>query len=85
MNRVAQRLIGTHDFRAFCRRPANVAAGEPLFRRVIEAQWERLDDAWVMSPREVARTAAHHSSPVVLSQHGSLSRLVDGRRRGGNA
>ena len=52
MNRAASRFLGTHDFRAFCRRPANVAAGEPLYRRVIAADWERLDDTWVMSPRE---------------------------------
>jgi tRNA pseudouridine38-40 synthase len=52
MNRVALRLVGTHDFRAFCRRPANAPAGEPLLRRVISAQWERLDDLWSMSPRE---------------------------------
>jgi tRNA pseudouridine38-40 synthase len=53
MNRVASRLVGTHDFRAFCRRPANVPTGEPLLRRVIAAKWERLDDLWSMSPREV--------------------------------
>jgi tRNA pseudouridine38-40 synthase len=53
MNRVASRLIGTHDFRAFCRRPANTVAGEPLYRRVIAVHWERLDDPWVMSPRGV--------------------------------
>jgi tRNA pseudouridine38-40 synthase len=52
LNRAAAKLLGTHDFRAFCRRPANVAAGEPLYRRVIAADWARLDDAWVMSPRE---------------------------------
>jgi tRNA pseudouridine38-40 synthase len=53
MNRVASRVIGTHDFRAFCRRPANTVAGEPLYRRVIAVEWARLDDTWVMSPREV--------------------------------
>ncbi|HWD96901.1 MAG TPA: tRNA pseudouridine(38-40) synthase TruA [Acidimicrobiales bacterium] len=52
MNRAATRVLGTHDFRAFCRRPTNIAAGEPLTRRVIAAHWERLEDAWVMSPRE---------------------------------
>lgn len=53
MNRAAARILGTHDFRAFCRRPANTVAGEPLYRRVVAASWERFDDTWVMSPREV--------------------------------
>jgi tRNA pseudouridine38-40 synthase len=52
MNRVASRLLGTHDFRAFCRRPTNVTTGEPLTRRVLAAHWERLEDRWSMSPRE---------------------------------
>lgn len=51
MNRVASLILGTHDFRAFCRRPAGTVAGEPLYRRVITADWERFDDAWTMSPR----------------------------------
>ncbi|MGP8010283.1 MAG: tRNA pseudouridine(38-40) synthase TruA [Acidimicrobiales bacterium] len=52
MNRAAKTILGTHDFRAFCRRPANSSANDPLLRRVISAQWERLDDQWVMSPRQ---------------------------------
>ena len=51
MNRVAREVIGTHDFRAFCRRPTNSSAGEPLVRRVLAAEWERLEDLWIMSPR----------------------------------
>lgn len=51
MNRAALDVIGTHDFRAFCRRPANSKADEPLLRRVIAARWERLNDEWVMSAR----------------------------------
>jgi tRNA pseudouridine38-40 synthase len=51
MNRVANEVIGTHDFRAFCRRPANSSAAEPLLRRVLDARWERLEDEWIMSPR----------------------------------
>jgi tRNA pseudouridine38-40 synthase len=51
MNRAAKSVIGTHDFRAFCRRPANSSASDPLLRRVISAHWDRLDDEWVMSPR----------------------------------
>jgi tRNA pseudouridine38-40 synthase len=51
MNRAADQVLGTHDFRAFCRRPSNSLAGEPLLRKVLAAHWERLDDEWAMSPR----------------------------------
>ena len=51
MNRGAKDVLGTHDFRAFCRRPTNTRADEPLLRKVIAARWERLDDEWIMSPR----------------------------------
>lgn len=51
MNRAAWSTVGTHDFRAFCRRPSNSSADEPLLRKVLAARWERLDDEWVMSPR----------------------------------
>jgi tRNA pseudouridine38-40 synthase len=51
MNRAAHSTVGTHDFRAFCRRPSNSPPDEPLLRRMLEARWERLDDEWVMSPR----------------------------------
>jgi len=52
MNRAAKSVLGTHDFRAFCRRPANASAEDPLLRRVISAHWDRLDDEWAMSPRQ---------------------------------
>ena len=51
MNRAAKSVVGTHDFRAFCRRPSNATLDEPLLRRVLVARWERLEDHWVMSPR----------------------------------
>ncbi|HEY5104570.1 MAG TPA: tRNA pseudouridine(38-40) synthase TruA [Acidimicrobiales bacterium] len=51
MNRGAKDVLGTHDFRAFCRRPTNAAGDEPLLRKVIAARWERLEDEWIMSPR----------------------------------
>jgi tRNA pseudouridine38-40 synthase len=56
MNRAAKSVVGTHDFRAFCRRPANASAGDPLLRRVIYAHWDRLDDEWAMSPRHTSAT-----------------------------
>jgi tRNA pseudouridine38-40 synthase len=51
MNRAAKSVVGTHDFRAFCRRPANSSSSDPLLRRVISAHWDRVDDEWIMSPR----------------------------------
>jgi len=50
MNLASALLLGTHDFRAFCRRPDGSDPEEPLKRRVISAQWERLADTWQMSP-----------------------------------
>ena len=50
MNRASERLLGTHDFRAFCRRPDGSDPAEPLKRLVMSAQWERLEDVWQMSP-----------------------------------
>ena len=32
-------LLGTHDFRSFCRRPVGTDAGRPLVRRVTTARW----------------------------------------------
>ncbi len=54
MNRVSETILGTHDFRAFCRRPTNATADEPLLRRVIDARWERLNDEWAMTPANAA-------------------------------
>ncbi len=51
MNRATSDILGTHDFRAFCRRPTNSDAGEPLTRHVYEARWERIEDSWSMSPQ----------------------------------
>jgi tRNA pseudouridine38-40 synthase len=50
MNVTCAEIAGTHDFRAFCRRPTNSPVGEPLLRHVINAHWERLEDGWGMSP-----------------------------------
>ena len=50
MNRASKAVLGTHDFRAFCRRPTNSEPGEPLLRHVMDARWERLEDQWGMSP-----------------------------------
>jgi tRNA pseudouridine38-40 synthase len=50
MNRASAEILGLHDFRAFCRRPTNSEADEPLLRRVIDARWERLSDEWALTP-----------------------------------
>ncbi len=50
MNRSADVICGTHDFRAFCQRPAGTGPADALVRRVISARWDRREDAWSMSP-----------------------------------
>jgi tRNA pseudouridine38-40 synthase len=50
MNRASAETLGLHDFRAFCRRPTNSEADEPLLRRVLDAHWERLPDEWALTP-----------------------------------
>ena len=50
MNRAGALLLGTHDFRAFCRRPDGSDPEEPLKRLVMSALFERLEDNWQMSP-----------------------------------
>jgi tRNA pseudouridine38-40 synthase len=50
MNRASAATKGLHDFRAFCRRPTNSEADEPLLRRVVDARWERLADEWALTP-----------------------------------
>jgi tRNA pseudouridine38-40 synthase len=54
MNRASAHLLGTHDFRAFCRRPDGSDPDEPLKRLVMSATWERLEDTWQMSPERAA-------------------------------
>jgi len=50
MNEASAQLLGTHDFRAFCRRPEGSTPDEALRRLVMSASWERLEDTWQMSP-----------------------------------
>ena len=39
MDQAAAVLLGDHDFRAFCRRPPDKSAADPLVRRVVAARW----------------------------------------------
>lgn len=50
MNRASAHIIGTHDFRAFCRRPVDKTPKDPLPRHVLAAHWERRVDTWHLSP-----------------------------------
>ena len=50
MNRAGAQCVGTYDFRSFCRRPTNAQPEDPLLRRVISVNWERVSDEWSMSP-----------------------------------
>ena len=50
MNRCGADILGTHDFRAFCRRPTNSLTSEPLLREVLDVHWQRVDDEWGLTP-----------------------------------
>ena len=54
MDGAAQDLVGTHDFRAFCRRSTNGSADDPIIRKVLHVRFERLEDHWTMSPTGAA-------------------------------
>jgi tRNA pseudouridine38-40 synthase len=45
-------LLGTHDFRSFCRRPIGSDASEPLVRRVTRARWSVDDSPEVHDARD---------------------------------
>ncbi len=49
MNEAASLILGTHDFRAFCKRPADKGPGEALVRRVDDASWTRRPDEMSLS------------------------------------
>ena len=44
-------LIGTHDFRAFCRRPPGRSPAEPIVREVTDAAWREVPAAWLGGER----------------------------------
>jgi tRNA pseudouridine38-40 synthase len=50
MNRCGTDILGTHDFRAFCRRPTDSLTSEPLLREVLDVHWQRVDDEWGITP-----------------------------------
>jgi tRNA pseudouridine38-40 synthase len=54
MDAAGRDLVGTHDFRAFCRRSTNGSADDPIVRKVLAVTFERLEDQWSMSPTGAA-------------------------------
>jgi tRNA pseudouridine38-40 synthase len=80
-------VLGTHDFRSFCRRKPGTAAEDPILRRVIRAAWSEEHDSEVRRLGEgrllrfeiVANSFCHQ---MVRSLVGSL---VDVGRGQGNA
>ncbi|HSN02270.1 MAG TPA: tRNA pseudouridine(38-40) synthase TruA [Acidimicrobiales bacterium] len=50
MNEASALVHGEHDFRAFCKRPADKGPDEPLVRNVFEASWRVEPDALRLSP-----------------------------------
>jgi tRNA pseudouridine38-40 synthase len=57
MNRAGKAALGTHDFRAFCRKKEGTSGEDPIIRKVLALKWERLADNWAMTPesREVTK------------------------------
>lgn len=50
MNRAGKAAIGTHDFRAFCRKKEGTSGEDPIIRKVLSLKWERIADEWEMTP-----------------------------------
>ncbi len=87
MNAAADVLLGTHDFRSFCRRKPGTSPDEAITRRVTRATW-RLDDGPEVADIGSGRllrfeiTAASFCHQMVRSLVGSLVEVGRGQ---GNA
>jgi len=89
----ADPLIGEHDFSAFCRRPPDKHASDPLARRVVDARWDEVGDPLgVDRPgggEEGARvlrfsiTASAFCHQMVRSVVGTMVEMGKGRLRAG--
>jgi len=62
MAAAADALVGEHDFRAFCRRPAGRPASEPIVRTVTAAGWRTVDVEGVLGGQEPADDSAQGSA-----------------------
>ena len=50
LNQAAELIVGTHDFRSFCRRAPGTELSDPLKRNVSEARWRRVPDELGIHP-----------------------------------
>jgi len=90
MSAAADVLLGTHDFRSFCRRRPGTGPDEPIVRRVTEARWSQsagpeVDDAAALAGGRLLRFDIEANSfchQMVRSVVGSLVEVGRGR---GNA
>jgi tRNA pseudouridine38-40 synthase len=58
-------LLGSHDFRSFCRRPPGTDASEPIVRRVTKARWS-VDDGPEAIDADSLEAPGGPGSPVRL-------------------
>ena len=90
MSAAADVLLGTHDFRSFCRRKPGSSPDEPIMRRVSQARWSQsggpeVDDAAAVDAGRLLRFEIEANSfchQMVRSVVGSLVEVGRGR---GNA
>ena len=73
-------LLGEHDFSAFCRRPPDKEADDPLVRVVRDARWLDLGDGVLRFDIE-ARAFCHQ---MVRSLVGTMVAVGQGRKRAGD-
>ncbi|MDA8074692.1 MAG: tRNA pseudouridine(38-40) synthase TruA [Actinomycetota bacterium] len=64
MAAAADALLGEHDFRAFCRRPAGRPASEPIVRTVTAAGWRTVEVAGILGGRALPGDGSQ--GPVLL-------------------
>jgi tRNA pseudouridine38-40 synthase len=87
MGAAADVLLGTHDFRAFCRRKPGTSPDEPIVRRVTKATWS-LDEGPEVTDVGVGRllrfdmVADSFCHQMVRAVVGSLVEVGRGRGNG---
>jgi tRNA pseudouridine38-40 synthase len=57
-------LLGSHDFRSFCRRPPGTDASEPIVRRVTRARWS-VDDGREATDADIDARAASNDARLL--------------------
>ena len=80
-------LLGSHDFRSFCRRPPGTDAAQPIVRRVTRARWSVDDGPEATDAQAHGRggtvAALRDRRRVVLPPDGAIPRVESGRGRPG--